>query len=313
MTFALRALLTAAAALLLVTACTPRLPPVDRAELKPKTAAELQKYVVTREPDVDVFRARGPFRVTVHENHELRLAPKEIYRGDLFAAGLTGPAPLVIILHGYDSSKAAHYHQAVHLASWGMHAMTVALPPKGPWSNNGRILARIVSAIHASPELMPAQIDRDRIIMVGFSFGATAVAVALAQGAPAAGGIFLDPAAIGKGLPQLMRRIDKPVLVIGADEEVSSTRNREYFYDFIRSTIAEVSIRGAAHEDGQYPSDEAIRTGSDPNTTEDLQIAFAAALTSAALSLAATGGFDYAWETFGPALQSGRFINARKR
>jgi hypothetical protein len=195
-----------------------------------------------------------------------------------------------------------------------VHGLTVQLPNKGPWSGNGRTLARIVSLIHRSPHLLDSRIDAKKIILVGYSFGASSVAVALAQGAPVAGGILLDPAAIGKDLPDLLRRIDKPVMVIGADDDDYSTRNREYFFDFIRSGVAELSIRGAAHEDAQYPSDFALKnSGIDPNTTEELQMSFVSALTSAAISLSATGAFDYAWTSFGPAFESGRFFNAKKK
>ena len=53
--------------------------------------------------------------------------------------------------------------------------------------------------------------------------------------------------------------------------------------------------------------------GIDPNTTEELQVTFVSALTSAALSISATGRFDYAWTSFGPVLENGKFFNARKK
>jgi len=104
------------------------------------------------------------------------------------------------------------------------------------------------------------------------------------------------------------------VLVLGADTEVASTRNRDYFYRFIRSGVAEVSIRDAAHEDGQYPSEFSLRNfGSDPHTTEESQITFVSALTSAAISLSTSGTFDYAWTSFGAVFENGKFFNARRK
>ena len=293
--------------------CT-RLPPVDRAALKAETSSELQEHLLEREPETEVFRSAGPFAVTAQANRQLLLSPKERIDGDFFLSSASEHAPLAIFLHGHESSKAAHAKQAAHLASWGMHCFTLQLPNKGPWDGNGRTLARIVSLIHRSAHVLDSRIDVKKIILVGYSFGASAVAVALAQGAPAAGGILLDPAAIGKDLPDVLRRIDKPVMVIGADDEEYSARNREYFFDFIRSGVAELSIRGAAHEDAQYPSDFALtNSGGDPNTTEELQMSFVSALTSAAISLSATGAFDYAWTSFAPAFESGKFFNAKKK
>src|SRR4030095_11638447 len=87
-----------------------------------------------------------------------------------------------------------------------------------------------------------------------------------------------------------------------------------YFFRFIRSGVAEISIRNASHEDAQYPSEYALQAfGIDPYTTEELQITFASALTAAAFSLSSTGKFDYAWQSFGDALESGRVFKARKK
>ena len=299
--------------LALTAGCT-RLPPLDPASLKVETSAELQEQLRSHEPDLEVFRSRGPFAVTAHENRELRLSDKERIRTDLFLSALGDPAPLVIFVHGHESTKAAHAKQAMHLSSWGMHALTVQLPTKGPWDMNGAMLARIVSLIGRSPEVIDSRIDAKRIILVGYSFGASAVAVALARGVPAVGAVLLDPAAIGKDLPELLWRIDKPIMVIGADDEVYAPRDREYFFDYVRGSIAEVSVRGAVHEDAQYPSDAALQNaGHDPNATEEFQITFVAALTAAAISLSATGALDYAWTSFGPAFEDGRFFNAKKK
>jgi pimeloyl-ACP methyl ester carboxylesterase len=195
-----------------------------------------------------------------------------------------------------------------------MHSLSVQLPNNGPWVGNGRTLARIVNLIHRSPELIDSRIDVGKIILVGHSFGGEAVAVALAEGAPAAGAILLDPAADSKALPGFLKKIRTPVILLGADEEVFPALNRGYFYRFIRADIAEVSIRDANHEDAQYPSELALRTvGTDPSTNEELQITFVSALTSAAFSLAATGKLDYVWTSFSSALDSGKLFDAKKK
>jgi fermentation-respiration switch protein FrsA (DUF1100 family) len=132
------------------------------------------------------------------------------------------------------------------------------------------------------------------------------VAVALAEGAPATGAILLDPAATSRDLPSYLSRIKKPVLILGADEHVSRARNRDYFYRFVRRGIAEVSIKDAIHEDAQFPSESM-------QATEELQVTFMRAMTSAAFSLSSTGKFDYAWASFGDVLKNGKFFNAKKK
>jgi pimeloyl-ACP methyl ester carboxylesterase len=221
---------------------------------------------------------------------------------------------LVVLLHGHGNSKADHAYQALHVASWGMHSLTLQLPNNGPWVDHGKTLARIADFIYRRPELIDKRIDPSRIILAGHSFGGAAVAVALAGGAPAAGGILLDPAGVGDDLPQFLRQIDKPMLVLGADERRTTTTDRDSFFRYIRGGIAEVSIRDAVHEDAQYPAELPMRWfTSESSSTEALQITFVSALTSAAFSLTTTGKFDYAWASFGDAIKNGRIFNAQRK
>lgn len=305
--------LFAIACLALAGGCA-RLPGTGVTSLKPATLSELRKYVLDHKADVEHFRLRGPFNVATHKDHELRLSTTERIDADLYLSAPAEKAPLVILLHGHDNSKEDHAYQAMHLATWGIHSLAVQLPNNGPWVSNGRTLARIVTFIRRRPEMIDSRIDVNKIILAGHSFGGAAVAIALAEGAPAAGGILLDPAGIGKDLPRFLRKIDKPVMLLGADEGVSPVRERDYFYIYIRSGIAEVSIRDASHEDAQFPLEPAPQEpGTDSAATEELQITFVSALTSAAFSLGHTGNFDYAWRSFSDAIKNGKFFDVKKK
>ena len=298
-------ILLAIAWLMLASGCA-RLPDVGRTSLKPKTISELQGYLLNHKADLDLFRLRGPFDVAMQKNYEMRLSTTELINTDLFLSAPAGKAPLVIFLHGLDSSKDEHTYQAMHVASWGMHCLALQLPNNGPWVSNGKTLAEIVNFIYRWPEIIDGRIDVNKIILVGHSYGGASVAVALAEGAPAMGGILLDPAAISRDLPAYLSQVNSPVLLLGADEQVSSARNRGYFYRFIRGSVAEVSIKGATHEDAQFPSESGL-------ATEVLQVTFVSAITSAAFSLSSTGKFDYAWASFGDVFKNGKFFNARKK
>jgi pimeloyl-ACP methyl ester carboxylesterase len=284
------------------------------ASVKAETAAELNRVLLDREANADRFRARGPFAVAVSEDREVRLSIGERIKVDLFLSSPAEKAPLVIFVHGYDSTKRAHAHQAAHVASWGMHAVAVQLAGDGPWDVNGATLAKLVHFVRRSPEAIERRIDASRIILVGHSFGAYAVTVALAAGAPATGAILLDPAGIGKDLTSILRRISKPVMVLGADDAIDIPRNRDYFYEFIRRRVAEVSIRDAVHEDAQYPTEAALRSGGvDPHVTEALQVTFASAIVATAISLSATNGLEYAWASFEPLIEAGKLFNPKKK
>ena len=307
-----KSLLLAIALLLLVSGCA-RLPRTGITSLKPATSGDLRGYLLSNKADLEEFRLRGPFAVVTKKDFGVTLPTAERVDADLYLASPAEKAPLVIILHGLDNSKADHAYQALHMASWGIHSLTLQLPNNGQWVANGSTVTRVVNAIYRQPELIDTRVDASRIILVGHSFGASSVAISLAEGAPAAGGILLDPAGIGEEMPKYLSRVAKPVMLLGADEKVSATNDRSYFYRFIRSGVGEVSIRDAGHSDAQYPAEIPVKFFSSEPDTEELQITFVSALTAAAFSLGATGKFDYAWASFSDAIQNGRIFNAKKK
>jgi hypothetical protein len=294
--------------------CTRRFPEPEVTPIKAADSAELQRYLLSGKPDVEQFRLRGPFAIIERRNLEIPLPSGPTVEADFYLCAGARKAPLVIVLHGLDNSKKDHAFQAMHLASWCMHGLAIDLPNRGPWIANGRTLAAFVDAIHRTPQLVDDRIDVDKIILAGHSFGATAVAAAGGEGARALGGVLLDPAGIGRQLPELLRRITVPVMVIGADEDIWPTRNRGQFYRFIPARVGEISIRDTLHQDAQYPNQYTLRAFQDqPNDTEEAQIAFVSALTASAFGLAATGGLDYAWTSFENAIKNGIFFNARRK
>jgi pimeloyl-ACP methyl ester carboxylesterase len=294
--------------------CARRFPEPEVTSLKAADPAELQRYLLSRKPDVAQFRLRGPFAVFEHRDLEIRLSPDLTVEADLYLCAAARKGPLVIVLHGLNNSKADHAFQVMHLASWGMHGMALDLPNRGPWIANGRTLARLIDAVHRTPQLVDDRIDADKIILVGHSFGATAVAAALGEGAPVLGGVLLDPAGIGRQLPQSLKRITVPVMVIGADEDIWPTRNRGQFYRFIPGAVGEISIRDTVHADAQYPNEHTLRAFEEnPDDTEEAQIAFVSALTASAFGLAATGSLDYGWNSFEDGINKGIFFNARRK
>jgi dienelactone hydrolase len=294
--------------------CTRPFPTTQVTAIKAANPAELQRYLLSRKPDVAQFRFRGPFAMVERRDLEIPLDSDQTVKADLYLCAAASKAPLVIVLHGHNNSKEDHAFQAMHLASWGMHGLALDLPKGGPWIANGRTLAKLVGTIHRSPQLVDGRIDADKIILVGHSFGATAVATALGEGAPALGGVLLDPTAIGRGLSQLLKQITVPVIVIGADEDIWPARNRGQFYRFIPRAVGEISIRDTVHKDAQYPNRHTLRGfEEDPDETEEAQIAFVSALAASAFGLAATGNIDYAWNSFENALKNGTFFNARRK
>lgn len=294
--------------------CARRFPQPEVTPIKTAGPAELQRDLLSRKPDVGQFKLRGPFAVTERSDLDIPLPSGIAVEADLYLCEPARKAPLVILLHGYDNSRKDHAFQAMHLASWGIHSLAIDLPKHGPWIANGRMAAALVDAIQRTPRLTGDRVDTGKIILAGHSFGATAVAAALGVGARAVGGILLDPAGIGRQLPDLLKRITVPVMIIGADEDIWPTRNRGQFYRFIPGAVGEISIRDTRHEDAQYPHQHMLRAFQDqPDDSEEAQIAFVSALTASAFGLAATGNLDYGWTSFADGIKKGIFFNARRK
>lgn len=300
--------LLALAVLLLVGGCA-RMPGTGITSLRAVDLPDLERQLIRRPQNLDGFRLRGPFTVDVRKNLELRLSDLETVEADLYLAEIPDRAPLVILLHGHENSKNDHAYQAMHLATWGMHALALQLPEHGPWVLNGRILARVAEEMQRQPELVGGRVDAKRIVLAGHSYGGASTAIALAEGAPAVGGILLDPASIGREMQPFLKRVNKPVMLIGADQRSAGTQGRALFYSLIPRGIAEVSVRDAVHEDGEFP----MQPGAGSPATETHQITFVGALTASAFSLAFTGRLDYAWSSFGADLKNGKLFNGTRK
>lgn len=299
---------------MLAIACARQFPTIAVTTIKAASPEELERYLLSQKPDAAQFRSRGPFAVIERKDLQIPVASDLTVEADLYLCAAARRAPVVVVLHGQDNSKEDHAFQAMHLASWGMHGLSIDLPKRGPWIANGRALAELVEAVHRKPELVEGRVDPEKIILVGHSFGATAVATALGESAPAVGGVLLDPAGIGRQLPQMLKQIAVPVMIVGADEDIWPTRNRGQFFRFITARVGEISIRDTVHADAQYPSHQTLRFFEDrPDDTEEAQIAFVSALTASAFGLAATGRLDYAWSSFENGFKNGTFFNARRK
>jgi pimeloyl-ACP methyl ester carboxylesterase len=264
----------------------------------------VRTQVVERNIGVDQFRLRGPFEVSVRSDQVIRLSAKEHVPADFYISALGNKAPLVIVLHGYGNGKADHGYQGLHLATWGINSIVLQLPNRGSWVAHGRTLSRIVGHIRKRPAQFP-DIDTRNILLVGHSFGASAVIYAMSQGADVAGSVLLDPASFGSGLTTALGRVTRPVMIIGADETVFPARGRDSFLHNLRGRAGEVSIRGAGHEDAQFSLSD--------DGTRDEQLAFLSLLTAAAISISSTGQLDFAWQSYEHAVTAGRLFDTRKK
>ncbi len=193
----------------------------------------------------------GPFHVTLVKDQVFTLGPSDQISTDMFIPEQHGPSPLIIIVHGNHFSKELHQAQGEYLASWGMHVMTLNLPNENEWLLNGFRTKKMVSILRAVPNLISPNVDISKIILVGHSFGGSAITVSAAQGANVAGLVLLDPAVVSDEIYDYQKSIHVPVVLLGADRSIFQSRQRSTFSKNIKSPFFEVSITGAEHSDAQ--------------------------------------------------------------
>jgi len=196
---------------------------------------------------------KGPFPISIVKDQWFTLGPSDQIAADMFIPEQYGPSPLVIIVHGNRFSKEMHQSQAEYMASWGIHVMTLNLPNEKEWLLNGFRTKKMVSMLSAVPTIMSANIDTSKIILVGHSFGGSAVTISAAQGAKVAGLVLLDPAVVSEEIYNYQKSIRVPVVLLGADATVFQSRHRSTFSKNIKSPFFEVSVAGAEHTDAQHP------------------------------------------------------------
>lgn len=279
---------------------------------------DVRQELGVRKPTLDSFTSNGPLRTRILENQSVAVAGGETVVFDEATPFNDMPAPLVVLVHGNRSRKEAHRNQLAHLASFGMHAVALQLPNTDRWLANGRTIRRFIAAVRTSKRVLAGPIDRRNIVLVGHSFGGSAVTMAAATKGPRTpdirGLILLDPAVVSPEVERAMAAVKVPVLLIGADPQVFRARRRSLFFQKLAGQVTELTVAGATHDDAQNPSMYSIGAlGFDPFTSRTRQQTFTAALTLGAFSLAATGGLDYTWDATRVAAARGALKDAKRR
>lgn len=250
-------------------------------------------------PEISRFQELGPFEVSEQLAREVTMDLDRTIVVDHFAAKTQDLLPIVIISHGNFSGKSAHRDQARRLASWGFHVVAIELPNRDQWLENGEVLRRFTEMLHNVPLLLGKNVDRDRIVVVGHSFGGSAAMLAMGSGAPVMGGILLDPAVVHDSVVTAMKKIDLPLVLLGSDPKRFVARGRKKFSENLSGEILEISVPRSTHDDAQGPSMYSRSVlGFDPYTSSDRQKVFRSLLTVAVLGMTMSGTLDFPRQIF---------------
>lgn len=269
--------------------------------------------ILSKTKSAQTFRKLGPFKVSKIEDYKLNINPKKSVTTDLFLPKHSSKSPLIVMVHGNKFNKLVHGRQCQRLSSWGFHCLAVEVPNRNQWLQNGKTIGQLVDLIHGYPNLISPRLDIDKIILIGHSFGGSAVTIAAGRGAPVAGLILLDPAVVHQKVKKYMQKIAVPVILLGADPTVFASRKRKLFYKNILGPMSEVTVTGATHNDAQFPSINTVKWGFDLRTTKNFQEIFLQSIIASAFSISSSADVDYAWKAFGPYLKNGKLKSGRVR
>lgn len=255
-----------------------------------------------RKNDFDMFFKPGPMEVISKLDITFTLKQDLTIEADLFLPKQDIQAPLLIFQHGNKSSKEFHRKQAMLAASWGLNALAVKQPNQGQWVKNGKDLRDLVRFLSLWPERLNNKFDPNAIILVGHSFGGSAIAIAGGDGATVLGLIFLDPAFVHNTVKPYLKNIQVPSVIIGADKSVFKSRKRNLFHKLLEGPKLEFSIKGSTHNDAQYPNMFSWKQTLNfaPAPSQERQDQFAAAIVGSAYGIAS----DFSTEKIVSGLES---------
>jgi pimeloyl-ACP methyl ester carboxylesterase len=188
----------------------------------------------------------------------------------------------VILVHGNRSYKEAHRYQGEHLASFGFRVYLPQLPTTDVWATNGIMLKTFTEWVvrRLSDKNSP------KPILVGHSFGGSAVTMAAYLGTAVSGLILLDPAIFNDSVADLLGDTNCPAILLGADPKVFRSKQRSLFKKKFAGPFVELSVKGATHNDAQFPTMFSLSNfGLDPEVELKRQKLFTYLMTASAFSL----------------------------
>jgi len=224
------------------------------------------------------------------------------------------PIGLLIFVHGNKSQKEAHAKQAKFTASWGFKSIILQLPREKEWIQNGyRIRDIILQLRPPRKSFLQEPMNLYPIILIGHSFGGSAVSIAAGLQTPISGLILLDPALYRKKVIRYLKNIRVPVVLLCADKTVFYARNRALFYRHIHASILEFSFANTTHNDAQYPSIEEIHRYRVINTKKKHQEIFKKFILIACMAILNKDNFEDIWQILRPRIANGTIIEAKSR
>jgi hypothetical protein len=173
---------------------------------------------------------------------------------DIYGPDTIGPAPLVIVVHGF--SRRRH-----NMSGWGQHlaveGLVAAVPDLPAWSDharNGRFISDLRAYLRAS-DSWSQRIDPSRVGLMGFSAGGLATLLSAADDPGPAIWVGLDPVDHNGAGAQAAPRVTCHAVVLTAEPSACNGHGNARNIIAALPRCEHFRVAGAVHVDAEWPTD----------------------------------------------------------
>lgn len=171
---------------------------------------------------------------------------------DLYWPVGAGPAPLVVVAHGFARSRHRMVGWGEALAQRGYAAAVPTLPYLAAHTDNASGVVDLVQGLRSRH---PERIDPDRLVLVGFSAGGLVTARAAAELSGLRLWVGLDPVDSGQVAEHAAAALAVPGLALFAEPHgCNADGNGLAVARAWRGPALSARVRGATHCDPEWPS-----------------------------------------------------------
>ena len=178
---------------------------------------------------------------------------------DIYVSEHAVPEGVAILAHGFARSRMRHRELARALAAEGFIAVVPDLPDLVSAGKNADAIVALARNLEAGEAGVPA-VPRERLVLVGTSFGGLVTAIAATRLPGLAGWVGLDPVDRGRTALDAVSKLDAPAIVLLAEPSLCNLHGgggkiARAAPVLLRSIV----VQGASHCDFEGPTDSLCR------------------------------------------------------
>lgn len=176
---------------------------------------------------------------------------------DFYLSSRSGPAPVVVIAHGFSRNRKTMAGWGGMLAKEGFLAVVPDLPAWADHARNGRALAELLAKLQPG-RVSPQQRALGRAALVGYSAGGFATLLAAAGRTNVACWVGLDPVAIGPSGIRAAESLAIPCFVLRAEPAPWNANGiARQTFAALPGPAFTLAVKNASHVDAENPTSRA--------------------------------------------------------